>query len=400
MGASELPEMNILQMILEGPSSYFGRRGTMADQLFLQNQAQQQSGQFAQGLLQTPQFKSAIANPLDRQKQFDLWAQTQAGPEGIARQGGNWLQTAIGAAYGRESQQFADQLDRSRIVFGNDQALQLEKEKMKLQADQYNQQFSQLFGTDPATGLGNQESQFIRDQSYNAMATRLGLSALPEGMSIGRDPMGAVAVVPTPGGKQWQEMTKGLSPLQAASGAIDELLYLDQSGSSDTGRRQQLIAMIQDQIRTSNNMGSLDAGSMAQMNKYINDYNAVTGYGAVPVGSKNYGIAQEKLRGLKITNDQKILDWSRQYMTDPLKVGDPYKFTPPPEKVKLPEISADDAMKKTQAQPKESSAGAGGLPTYKVPSLLDDDAGARRERAAEQKEALKKKLPGYKYGNR
>jgi len=47
-----------------------------------------------------------------------------------------------------------------------------------------------------------------------------------------------------------------------------------------------------------------------------------------------------------------------------------------------------------------SSSCSAFLPTYKVPSLLDDDAGARRERAAEQKEALKKKLPGYKYGNR
>lgn len=338
-------------MILEGPKGYFGRRGAESDTLWMQQQQQQQTGQFAQGLINTPEWKTAMQNPYDRMSQGGLWALTQGGPGTMPQQGGNWLQTAIGGAYGREQATFEDALAKSRMTMGTDEALRLEQGKIDLQTKMLQSQMNQVFGTNPQTGQTNQQSQFVTDQRYNVVADKIGMQKLPEGYSIGTNAINEPAFVPTPGGKPWQEMMAKLSPLQMMNGAVDELQAMDAAGSNDTGRRQQLTAIVQDSIRQGTAMGTLDAGAMAQMSKYISDYGSYTGYGANPIGSKNFATAQEKLRGLKVTTQQKIGDWSRTYMVDPRNVGDPYKYTNPADKVPKPKGTADEAMQKLQPPP-------------------------------------------------
>jgi hypothetical protein len=93
------------------------------------------------------------------------------------------------------------------------------------------------------------------------------------------------------------------------------------------------------------------------MMNYIDQYSAITGYGTNPVGSRNWGVAQEKLRGLKVTTTQRIADWQRQYQLDPMspQVGNPYKYTRPAERVKLPDMPADEAMKSKTGKPPPSA---------------------------------------------
>lgn len=400
IGASQMPDMNILQLLLEGPRGYFGRRGQMADQLFLQNQQEQRSGQFAKGLLQTPEFNTAMDNPYDRRAQYSLWANTMAGPQNIQAQGANWLQTSIQGIYGREASTFEDALQKSRIRMTTDEALRLEQGKMDIANRQLSEQWNMIFGQAPdGSGMSNAGSQFVRDQKYNFVAKNLGLPLLPEGYSIGGE-NGVPALVPTPGGKPWQEMTEKLNPLQRINGAVDELAHMMETGTMDTGRVKQLTQMIQDDIRKGGGFGSLDAGTQEAMANYIDQYGAITGYGANPVGSKNWNIATEKLRGLKITTQQNIEAWKRQYQLDPMspKIGDPYKYTPPAEKVKLPEMSADEAMEKKRDKTPAGSVGAGGLPDYTVPSLLDEGDAERKARANTRREEFKKRNPGFKYG--
>jgi hypothetical protein len=384
MGRSELPPVSILEMILEGPKGYFGRRGQMQDAQWLQQQAQQQQGAYAQNLIKTPEWNTAMSNPYDRQAQGGLWALTQGGPGNIPTQGGNWLQDVISGSYGREQATFEDALQKSRIKMGTDEALRLEQGKVDIASKQMQALQEQVFGTDPQTGLTNQQSQFLRTQQYNMLAEKTGMQKTPEGYAIGTLPgSNEPAFVPAYGGKPWQEMMGKLSPLQAMNGAVDELMDLDKSGSSDTGRRQQLIATIQDQIRVGSNMGSLDAGALEQMGKYINDYGATTGYGALPVGSKNYATAQEKLRGLKISTTQKIADWTRTYVQDPRQMGDPYAYTRPADKVPLPSQTADEAVRKLKPPPNasqpapSSKVNRGPLPAGTAPLL--DDSGAGRD---------------------
>jgi hypothetical protein len=362
IGASELPPMNILQMILEGPRGYFGRRGQQSDALFFQNQAQQQAGQFAKGLLGTPEFKQAVANPYDRAAQYGLWANTQGGPADIARQGGNWLQTSIEQAYRKEGQSFEDALAKQRIVLGTDEALRLEMGKAQIEAQQKQQQWDAVFGTDPATGQSRIQSQFMRDMAYNALAHSLGVPTLEPGISIGVDANRQPVLTPTPGGKPWQEMMDGLTPLQQIGNAVAELQDMSgPNGNMEPGRAKQLIQLVQDGIRIANKTGALDASAQLAMGNYIDNYSSLYGYaggavGAVlPYGSKSYGQAMEKLRGLKVMTDQKINDWSRKYQQDPMspQIGDPYRYTRPAEKAKLPDISADEAMKKLQPKQNE-----------------------------------------------
>src|SRR5215510_1919383 len=102
IGRTELPPVSILQMILEGPRGYFGRRGQMEDAQWLADQQRQQTGQFAQNVIASPAYKQAMTDPYNRMAQGPLWAMMQGGPGTMPQQGANWMQTAIAGAYGRE----------------------------------------------------------------------------------------------------------------------------------------------------------------------------------------------------------------------------------------------------------------------------------------------------------
>jgi hypothetical protein len=275
-----------------------------------------------------------------------------------------------------------------------DEALRLEQGKMQL-ANQNLMERMKLFQPDQQTGLSPAQIQAQGDMQYDVMANAVGLKSRQDGYSW--DPQRLV-MVPTYGGPVWQKMTEELSPLQQTQNAVKELLDMDANGVTDVGRHQSLIAAVQDGIRQGSAMGTLDEGALKQMNKYIADYDAYTGYSSGtlgtpipnPVGSKNFAIAQEKLKALELSSRQKIGAWSRKYMVDPQQVGDPYAYTPAAQKVPKPSETADQAMKKLQPPPSSSSAGASGLPDYTPSTQKPDESQAYKDRKA----ALKNKFPG------
>lgn len=400
IGQTELPPVSILQMILEGPKGYFGRRGQESDAQWFQQQAQKQQGAYAQSLINTPEWKTAMTNPYDRMAQGPLWALAEAGPGNIPNQGANWLQTAIGGAYGREQASFEDALQKSRIHMTTDEALRLEQGKIDIANRQLMNQMK-LFQPDAQSGLSPAQAQAQGNMQYDVMAHNIGLAARPDGYSWDAT---QGAMVPTYGQKPWQEMTAKLSPLQQTQGAVAELLDMDANGVTDVGRHQSLIATVQDGIRQGSAMGTLDEGAMKQMNKYIADYDAYTGYSTGtlgtpipnPVGSKNFAIAQEKLRALRDQTGKKIVDWQRTYVVDPRQLGDPYAYTPAAEKVKPSDTARAEVERLNKAQQEQSGGqvGAAGLPSLFKPSGPKPD---EKPLLKSRQEELKRKFPGAKF---
>jgi hypothetical protein len=113
----------------------------------------------------------------------------------------------------------------------------------------------------------------------------------------------------------------------------------------------------------------------------VSDYEALTGYGQNPVGSRNYSIAQEKLKALGDKTSKQLLDWQRKYMRDPSSLGDPYAYTKPSSTAKkLTDQQLQEAEKKmqppvSQSQPAPSSkVNRGALPAG-APSIFDTGTG-------------------------
>lgn len=371
IGSRDLPPFNILDMIMSGPKAYFGRRGTESDLLWMQQQEQQRSGAFAKGLLGTPEFNAAVDNPYDRRKQFGLWALTQGGPQGIATQGADWLKTGIAGAYNREQTSFEDALAKSRLTMGTDEALRLEAGKIKLQNDQFANQFQMVFGTDPNTGESNAVTQMRKDAAWT-MAAKSGIVPdLPAGYSIGTGMDGQMTFVPRPGGEVWQKSMTELGPLQQMMSGVDELTAMYTNKAPwETGKAQQLVQQIKDGIRTAGGFGSLDAGTQEALNNYLADISSGLSIGGYnPLSSQNL-YNQEKLRGLKLKVQREMVNWQRKYQIPIGEAGDPYHYQGPSRADDAPPIpkgSADDAMKTMQDRSNLEAQPNQGRSVFKTP---------------------------------
>ena len=372
-GQYQMPAISILDMILSGPKPYFARRGQMSDDVWMKNQEMAMRGQFAQGLLDRPEFNAAMDNPYDRRANFGLWATTQGGPESIANQGANWLQTSLQAIYGREGETFADALAKSRTRYSTDEALRLERGKLDIANQQMTTLLNSILQRDPQTGQTGVQTPVQRDAAWNLLAKNGLVPAAPEGYSVTTNPDGQMTFQPTIGTKAWQDSMKALSPLQAMHSSVAELQAMfDGQATFDTGRAQQLIQMTQDMIRKGLEMGSLDAGTAAAMEKYLPQISSMAKY---QPGSGYWLTGREKLRGLSIDVERKLGDWSRTYqiqLDDP-RVGNPYAFKAGPTKP-APTGSADAAVVRNRqsepaAQPKAPRTNRAGGP-------IEEDTGS------------------------
>lgn len=384
IGSREMPPFDILSMILQGPRGYFGRRGQLSDQLWLADQEQKLRGDFAGRLMQSPAYNAAMDNPLDRRANFGLWAAMQGGPESIANTGNTMLQQAFQAAYGHNQAAFEDELARGRISFTTDEALRLEQGKLDIANRNMANQLGMIFGpTGDGAPLIDQQR---KDAIYDITANSMGLQKRPDGMSVGQDSQGNFAWVPTLGSDQWRKMMDEFSPVQEISNAVTRLQQMDEEGY-DSGAARNLVATIQDQLRIMNKTGTLDAGSLEQLGKYVTDYNRYIGY-----GPGNFGLAQEQLRALQLQMARKAKDVERRWLVSPddPRVGDPYATPaiqiPPP-----PDSSPDAAVPPPAPAGKVGAAGS-------LPPLLPDVSPAgtpeeQHERYRRRREELKKKFP-------
>lgn len=336
LGARESPPFNLMQMIMEGPKGYFGRRGQLSDQLWLADQEQRLSGRFAQSLLDSPAFDTAIANPYDRRAQFGLWAVTQGGPANIAQQGANWLQTAFANAYDREGRILQNDLDSGRIRLSTDEQIRFEQFKIDAANRQFQQQLQMVLGTDENGQLAIQ-TQRQQDMAYDILAKTTGIQPRPDGMSVS-NVGGNFAFVPSLGSDQWRKSMEELTPMQAITGAIGDLTKMDQA-SYDTGRAKVLTTEIMLQLKNMYQTGTLDQQTAEVMSNMVQEYSRLTGY-----GMGDFGMAMEKLRGLQIQIDKRVGDWKRKWLLDPSdpRIGDPYRSGS--QLPARPKGSADEAM--------------------------------------------------------
>lgn len=395
LGARETPPFDILQMILEGPRGYFGRRGQESDALWMADQEQKRRGMFAEGLLQTPQYNAAMDNPYDRRAQFGLWGAMQGGPEATANTGNALLSQSLGAIYGREQTSFEDQLAKSRITLGTDEAIRLENAKVDIENKQLQKQWDMVFGTDPTTGQTNLQSQLQKDGVYSLLASKHLLPPLPEGYSVTQGPDGQFAFTPTPGTAKWVEAMDALKPVQTIGGATDQLLAMmtgkDAQGQTvqyNAGQAQQLIQIIQDAIRKGQGFGSLDAGTAEALKNYIPQVGSVVSW---TPGTDAWFTGMEKLRGLQLQSKKMIADWQRTYLIDPKSqnVGDPYAYKGE-DRPPVPDRSADTAI---PAPEKPGSVGAGGRVSTWFEGDTELDRSEIDARLKRERDALRKKFP-------
>jgi len=342
MSSYEMPPVNIMELLIGGPKSYFGRRGQMSDQIYLLNQEREMRGQFAQNLIGSPVFKQAIALPEDRAAQYGLWAATEAGPAAIANQGAQWLQSQLGYSNQMTHTRLDDALSRSRIGFSADEQIRVEKEKLRLGNQNIMDQYKMIFGTDPETGRSYLEDQQQRDMGYDFMAKQGFVKDRPEGYSISVDG----GFVPTLGGSKWQDSMAELDPIQQSQAAQQELLDMVEGRSTwDRARASVLTQTVKDAIRKQKAFGSLDEGTERALQNYIPDVGgAATQYN--PTGDWAL-TAREKLRALSIQSNQAVTAWERKWRIPLEQTGkSPYATSLPTR----PAGSADKAVTQAPAR--------------------------------------------------
>jgi hypothetical protein len=313
------PGFNIMGFLLGGrgyAANYFAKQ----DERQFQQGQQQQRGQFAQGLLSSPEFNAAVTDP-GLKKQYGLWAQFQGQDDQTAGLGNSLLDKAIGNNFTRSQLDYSDTLDRGRIQYSSD--VQLKADQIKRDRDMAQvQKMGEYLGGEGA------QSQVMR----NYAAKQMGID-VPTGYDVVPMGSGSIGFRPAPGSEAWGKMTSEVGSLNNIVGGYSDLLQMAQNGSGSQGAWEATKASMVNDMRKAFDTGSLDQGSLDFFDKLIPNR-----WDDMKANPTQWNIVQEKLKtGLKLMNGRRDAVGDK-WMIDPNKVPNRYggampipgKDIPPP----------------------------------------------------------------------
>lgn len=280
---AEMPSFNIMGLLLGGrgyAANWFSQR----DALELQNAQREERGQFARGLLASPELRAANAAPYDRNAQYGLWGQMYGGPESAASLGNNMIQDSMRAIYGREASTYEDAMQRARIKLTADEALRVDETKRARDQQQRKDLVSAIFGPDGQTA----QAQFLRNQAFTAAG-----GTLPSGMDVMPGASGGLVFRPAPGSDQFRQMMDDIQPKQSVLAGIQSLKQMADTGTGGSAEWDTERKLLQLNIQRANKLGSLDQGTMDFLNELLPSYRAG------PTEPAKWGMQKERLRILE-----------------------------------------------------------------------------------------------------
>lgn len=304
---------DIMGLLLGGrgyAANWFANR----DQQRFDQQQQQARGQFATGLLNTPEFKAAVTNP-EEAARYALWAKGQGGPTAIADAGNQFMSQALGALYGRQNAAFSSELQRQEIRLSADEQLRVDqirrdRDKAAVQAQM--------------DALGPQAKQNL--------FYRQAFGDLPEGMDAVALPNGDFAFRPAFGTKEYNSVVAQGNAYSNIQNSAEQLLNMMEQGNMDANARSQWRAVagfVLGDTKAAFETGALDQGVVDWVGKI---------FPAEPPNASQvdlWGQRKEQLRRaiLEMQNRQQQLqnrsliprsEFSRS------KIYDPANLPPPP----------------------------------------------------------------------
>lgn len=298
------PDFNILGLLLGGrgyAANYFNQNDANQRQQIQQDQR----GQFAQGLLQTPQFAAAVTDP-GLKAQYGLWAQQMGGQDANAAIGNSILDKAVGNYYGKDAAKFDDTLARGRIQMTSDVALKADQ--IRRDRDIAQQKTMMDYVTGPGAA-----SQIMK----NAAAKQAGID-VPSGYDV-VPAGGGYGFRPTAGSPAWGSMVGEIGALNNINGGYGDLLNMAKNGTGSQGAWEATRANMINDMRKAFETGTLDEGSLNFFQKLVperwDDFKA---------NPTQWGIVQEKLATGQKLMQGRLQAVGDKYLVDPSTLPNRY----------------------------------------------------------------------------
>jgi hypothetical protein len=324
--------------LLLGGRGYAANYFTQQDNQQRQLAQSAQRGQYAQGILQSPEYKSAVTDP-NLQKQYGLWAKFAGGPDDTAGLGNSLLDKAVGSYYGKDAMTFNDKLERGRIDYGAD--VQLKADQIKRDRD-----MAQMGKMADYLGGGGASNQVMR----NYAAKQLGID-IPPGYDVIPTGSGGIGYRPTVGSPAFGKMVDEVGAMNNIVGGYGDLLGMAQNGTGSQGAWEATRANMINDMRKAFETGSLDQGSLDFFNTLVPNK-----WDDFKVNPSQWGIVQEKLKtGLKLMQGraQAVGD---KWLIDPSQVPNRYGGALPVPGKDIPMPPTESPMAARQALEKQRDA--------------------------------------------
>jgi hypothetical protein len=342
------PGFNIMGFLLGGrgyAANYFAQQ----DAQQRQQVQQQQRGEYAQGILNSPAFGQAVTDP-GLQKQYGLWAKFAGGDDQTAGLGNSLLDKAVGNYYttGQQSNEdkltrgrmtFNDQLERSRIAYGSD--VQLKADQIKRDRD-----MAQVQKMGDYLGGEGAQSQIMR----NYAAKQLGVD-VPTGYDVVPMGTGGIGFRPAPGSEAWGKMTSEVGAMNNIVGGYGDLMAMAKNGTGSQGAWEATKASMVNDMRKAFDTGSLDQGSLDFFDKLIPNR-----WDDLKANPTQWGIVQEKLKtGLNLMQGRRDAVGDK-WMIDPNKVPNRYSGALPVPGKDIPNPPTDSPLAARKAMETQRDA--------------------------------------------